>query len=158
MAGCKEWSLVGGSWVLDYTLSTGLNYELANTNTDGTSGLYGLTGEVIGGQVELFATNYTLGDLDQTYLYGITDTLSATTNPGEAFTQLAAAPVDSNFKGVSRSLAPVVPEPSIHSCFWDWASGACAWAAWANSASAAGKPRQASLVSTPSRNVLISAK
>jgi len=28
-----------------------------------------LTGELVGGNVELFATNYVLADLDQTYLY-----------------------------------------------------------------------------------------
>jgi PEP-CTERM motif len=100
-----------GTWTLEYTLSAGLNL-VANTNLDGTSGLYGLTGEVIGGQVELFATNFTLGDLDPTFLYGITDMLSATSPaPGEAFTQLAAAPADSNFKGVS--FAPV-PEPASY--------------------------------------------
>jgi hypothetical protein len=75
----------------------------------GTSGLLGLTGQVVDGKVELFATNYVLGDLDQTYLYGITDLLSATSKPqDELFTQLAAAPADSKFMGVSW--APV-PEP-----------------------------------------------
>jgi len=112
--GLQKWTFNGTSWVLDYTLAGGLNL-VANTNTDGTSGLYGLTGEVIGGQVELFVTNYTLSDLDPTFLYGITDQLSATTNPGEEFTELAAAPADSNFKGVSfapTSVAPTAPEPA----------------------------------------------
>jgi Abnormal spindle-like microcephaly-assoc'd, ASPM-SPD-2-Hydin len=101
--GLQKWSLVSGSWTLDYTLSAGLNL-VANTNTDGTSGLYGLTGVVNGTQVQLYATNYTLADLDQTYLYGITDSLSATMASqvsGESFTQLAIAPADSNFKGVA---------------------------------------------------------
>jgi hypothetical protein len=99
-----------GTWTLEYTLSAGLNL-VPNTDTDGTSGLYGLTGEVIGGQVELYATNYTLADLDPTFLYGITDTLSATSGVGESFTELAAAPADSNFKGVS--FAPTsTPEPA----------------------------------------------
>jgi hypothetical protein len=98
-----------GVWTLQYTLSSGLGL-VANTSASGTTGLYGLTGEVIGGQVELFANNFTILDLDQTYLYGITDTLSATTAGNEVFAQLAAAPVDSNFKGVS--LAPTVPEPA----------------------------------------------
>jgi hypothetical protein len=113
--GLQKWSLVGGSWVLDYTLFSGLSL-VANTNTDGATGLFGLTGEVVGNQVELFATNFTLSDLDQTYLYGITDSLACTTETGacssvasESFTQLAAAPADSNFKGVA--LAPVAPEP-----------------------------------------------
>ena len=112
--GLQKWSLVNGSWVLDYTLAGGLGL-VANTNTDGSSGLYGLTGEVVGGQVELFATNFTLSDLDPTFLYEISDSLAATTNPGgESFTELAAAPADSNFKGVS--FAPTsestTPEPA----------------------------------------------
>jgi hypothetical protein len=81
-------------------LSAGLNL-VANTASAGTTGLSGLTGAVVGNTVDLYATNYTVGDLDQTYLYGITDSLSATTKPtGESFTVLATAPVDSNFKGV----------------------------------------------------------
>jgi hypothetical protein len=111
--GLQKWSLVDGSWTLDYTLAAGLNL-VPNSDATGTSGLYGLTGDVVGNEVYLYATNFTLSDLGQTYLYEITDTLSATTNPGnESFTQLAAAPADSNFKGVS--FAPsgnaAVPEP-----------------------------------------------
>ena len=108
--GLQKWSLVSGNWVLDYTLYNGLNL-VANSNTSGTSGLYGLTGHVnlIAGTVDLYTTNYTLADLDQTYLYGITDTLSFTTASQasrESFAQLATAPADSNFKGVS--FAPAV--------------------------------------------------
>ncbi len=86
----------------------------------GTTGLYGLTGEVVGDEVELFATNYTQNDLDPTFLYEITDDLGDTT-PGEvsseAFTELAAAPADSTFKGVSfapssESQSPEAPEPA----------------------------------------------
>ena len=105
-----------GTWTLEYTLASGLNL-VANTSASGTTGLLGLTGKVVNGQVELYATNYTVGDTDQTYLYGITDSLSATSKAnGEAFTQLAAAPVDSNFKGVSFAptvlSASPVPEPA----------------------------------------------
>jgi hypothetical protein len=110
--GLQKWTLntVTGQWTLDYTISAGLGL-VANTSSDGTSGLYGLAGEVVNGEVELFATNYTLSDLDQTYLFGVTDPLSATTLPGgESFTTLAAAPADSNFKGVA--FAPVAPEPA----------------------------------------------
>ncbi|HUO43546.1 MAG TPA: PEP-CTERM sorting domain-containing protein [Burkholderiales bacterium] len=100
-----------GTWTLEYTLSSGLNL-VANTSASGTTGLLGLTGEVVGGSVELFATNYTVGDIDQTYLFGITDSLAATSLPsGETFSILATAPADSNFKGVS--LAPV-PEPATY--------------------------------------------
>jgi len=107
--GLQKWSLVAGNWVLDYTLSDGLNL-VANNGSFGTTGLLGLTGVVINGQVYLYATNFTIGDLDPTFLFGITDVLSATTKPGgETFTQLAAAPTDSNFKGVA--LLPT-PEPA----------------------------------------------
>jgi len=100
-----------GTWTLEYTLSAGLNL-VPNTAASGTTGLLGLTGEVVGDNIELFATNYTVGDLDPTYLFGITDSLLATTLPtGEQFSILATAPADSNFKGVS--LAPV-PEPATY--------------------------------------------
>ena len=110
-----------GTWTLEYTLSAGLglvsNTQNDNPSGDDTTGLYGLAGEVVGGNVELFATNYTIGDLDPTFLYGITDTLSATSAAaGEAFTQLAAAPADSNFKGVAFAPSSV-PEPATFLLF-----------------------------------------
>ncbi|MDR3763859.1 MAG: hypothetical protein P4M01_07160 [Acidobacteriota bacterium] len=96
-----------GTWELQYTLSKGLslvaNSTANSSNTSGTTGLYGLTGVISGTNVYLFATNYTISDLDQTYLYGITDTLASTTSPGTSFTVLATAPADSNFKGVAFS-------------------------------------------------------
>jgi hypothetical protein len=114
--GLQKWSLVSGTWVLDYTLSTGLDLVPDTTTCGsnqvncGTTGLIGLAGEVIGNTVELFATNATLGDLDQTYLYGIDDSLSATTLPaGESFTVLETAAPDTVIRGVA--LAPV-PEPA----------------------------------------------
>jgi len=115
--GLQKWSLVNGAWQLDYTLSTGLNLvpndnDQTNGAGHGVSGLEGLAGQVVNGQVELFATSYVLGDTDQTYLYGITDTLADTTASqaaGESFTTLEAAPADSEFKGVA--FAPV-PLPS----------------------------------------------
>jgi hypothetical protein len=103
-----------GTWSLAYTLYKGLNLVLNTacdpSNTDGTTGLIGLTGVVSGSNVYLYATNYTIADLDPTYLYGITDVLSYTTASqaaSETFTQLAAAPSDSNFKGVA--FAPTLP-------------------------------------------------
>lgn len=103
-----------GTWSLAYTLYQGLNLvkNATNTpaNTSGATGLYGLTGYVSGTTVYLFATPYNINDLDPTYLYGITDSLSATTNPGTSFTLLDTAPADSNFKGVS--FAPTLPAGS----------------------------------------------
>jgi hypothetical protein len=118
--GLQKWTFNGTTWRLDYTLAQGLNLVENSTadpsNTSGTTGLYGLTGEdvTIDGvqEVELFATNATIGDLDPTYLYGITDVLADMTNLGiESFTKLATAPADSNFKGVAFAPAPV-PEAS----------------------------------------------
>lgn len=113
--GLQKWTYANGTWTLDYTVSMGLNL-VANTSAAGTTGLYGLTGEVMpDGTVELFATNYTINDLDPTFLFGVTDVLAATSlAPGESFTELEEAPADSNFKGVSfapTSESPTVPEP-----------------------------------------------
>jgi hypothetical protein len=107
-----------GTWSLAYTLHQGLPL-VANSSPSGTTGLYGLTGTVSGNTVELFVTNATILDLDPTYLYGITDTLSFTTasqTAEESFTQLAAAPADSNFKGVS--FTPTVPAQIIPTINW----------------------------------------
>jgi hypothetical protein len=118
--GLQKWVNESGTWTWVYTLYQGLNLvQNANsnssgtcsTNTSGTTGLIGLTGVVVSSNVYLYAINYTIADLDPTYLYGITDVLSATTNPGnETFTQLAAAPSDSNFKGVA--FVPTLPAGS----------------------------------------------
>ena len=102
-----------GTWSLAYTLWRGLNL-VNNGNSSGTSGLYGLAGTVSGSNVYLYATNSTLNDLDYTYLYGITDTLTFTTASqaaSETFTLLDTAPPDSNFKGVS--FAPSIPNGDV---------------------------------------------
>ena len=81
----------------------------------GTTGLIGLTGEVVGGTVELFATNATLGDKDQTYLYGITDRLADTIDPVQAKTSSSWSPrrPDTNIRGVAFAPeATDVPEPA----------------------------------------------
>ena len=111
--GLQKWTFNGSEWVLDYTLSDGLNL-VADTATSGTTGLIGLTGTVVGGEVYLYATNSTLGDLDQTYLYGIEDTLSATTAPtDETFVTLVTAAADTNIRGVS--FAPTASATSVTS-------------------------------------------
>jgi hypothetical protein len=104
-----------GTWNLQYTLHQNLPLVL-NSSASGTTGLYGLAGRVSadGTTVDLFATNYTIQDTDSTFLYGITDTIAFTTASqaaGEIFTQLAAAPTDSNFKGVS--FAPKFPTGGV---------------------------------------------
>ena len=117
--GLQKWSLVDGVWTLDYDLVAGLDLvdnANANSNTPtapGVTGLFGLTAEVVGNQVELFATSYGLNELSPSYLYEITDTLSDTTiaqASGETFTTLYSAPDNISIRGVS--FAPSVPEPA----------------------------------------------
>ncbi len=115
--GLEKWinsqSNGSGTWSLAYTLWRGLNL-VNNGSGTGTSGLLGLTGIVSGNNVYLYTTNYTLNDLDYTYLYGITDNLTftlASQAASETFSLLDTAPPDSNFKGVS--LAPSIPAGNV---------------------------------------------
>ena len=112
--GLQKWVLnsTTGVWSLEYDLYQGLNL-VNNANADpthptnpGVTGLFGLTGKVVGGQVELFATSYGLNELSPSYLYEITDTLSATTGAGEVFTTLYSAPPDVSIRGVSFAPTP----------------------------------------------------
>ncbi len=107
-------------WSLDYTISAGLGL-VANTNSDGTSGLLGLAGEVVNGEVELYATNYTLSDLDPTYLFGVTDPLLATVLPGgESFTTSLPRPPIPTSKAF-RLHRPLYRSPPLsRSSAWVW--------------------------------------
>jgi len=116
--GLQKWVLNGGVWTLEYDLYQGLNLvnnALANPATPtapGVTGLFGLTGKVVGNQVELFATSYGLNELSPSFLYEITDTLNATTGAGEVFTTLYSAPAGVSIRGVSfaPTPAPVIGE------------------------------------------------
>ncbi len=121
--GLQKWVLTNGSWILDYDLVNGLNLvnnDQANSSAPmapGVTGLLGLTDLVVNGQVELFATSYGLNELSQSYLYEITDTLSATSLSqvgGEQFTTLFTDPTGLTLiRGLA--LAPVaVPEPATN--------------------------------------------
>ena len=101
--GLQKWSLVDGTWTLDYTLSAGLNLipNTAGSASSGDTGLIGLTGEVVGNSVELFATTEPLNDLGNTAVVEITDTLNATSDPGETFTTVLTASPDENIRGIS---------------------------------------------------------
>ncbi len=103
--GLQKWTYNGTKWTLAYTLSAGLGL-VPDTASSGTTGLIGLTGNVVDNTVYLYATNSTLGDLDPTYLYGITDSLSSTTGAGESFTTLVTAAADTNIRGVAFAPAP----------------------------------------------------
>ena len=128
--GLQKWELTGGTWTLDYDLSAGLNLVAANgganlptATSPGVTGLFGLAGKVVNGQVELFATSYGLNELSPSYLYEITDTLSDTTlaqTSGESFNVLEAAADGTDIRGVA--FAPVPLPASV----WLMLSGLCA--------------------------------
>ena len=112
--GLQKWILNTntGQWQLAYTLSAGLNLidnSSVSTNTAGTTGLIGLTGVLnANGTVTFYATNSTIGDLDQTYVYTITDNVAATNAAGgEAFIVVTTAGADTNVRGIS--LTPGAP-------------------------------------------------
>jgi len=124
--GIQKWTFNGSTWVLDYTLTPSnfvLNFNDSKKSaaTDGEVGFESITGQVVGGMVQLYAVSYTIGDADKNGLYSVSDLLVATTNPGDTFTEIASAPgigsVSDNttaggavFKSVS--FAPsAVPEP-----------------------------------------------
>ena len=115
--GLQKWSssAASGYWItISSPVLNLVNNATANAKrptAPGVTGLFGLTGEVVGGQVELFATSYGLNELSPSYLYEITDTL-ADTSPavGEMFTTLYSDPADISIRGVA--FAPQVPEAS----------------------------------------------
>jgi hypothetical protein len=140
--GIQKWSLISGDWTLDYTLTPSTfiqNYnDKTSSATDGEVGFESLTGEIIGGNVDLFAVSYTIADADADGLYTISDPLDATTETGEDadFDEIATAPGvgdDSTPTAVggdvfkSVSFAPV-PEPSTYALLFGAASlGLIAW-------------------------------
>jgi autotransporter passenger strand-loop-strand repeat protein len=112
--GLQKWILNTntGVWSLAYTLSAGLNLvqnSSVSSDVAGTTGLIGLTGVLnANGTVTFYATNSTIGDLDQTYLYSITDNVAATTPAsGAHFTVVSTAASDTNDRGIA--LAPSAP-------------------------------------------------
>ncbi len=121
--GLQKWVLTNGTWTLDYDITNGLNLvnnATANSNTPtaaGVTGLFGLTGRVVNGQVQLFATSYGLNELSPSFLYGITDNLNATKlDNSEQFTTLDAAAAGTSIRGVSFAPTNIaaVPEPETY--------------------------------------------
>jgi autotransporter passenger strand-loop-strand repeat protein len=114
--GLQKWTLntITNTWVLDYTLSKGLNLT-PDTASSGTSGLIGLTGtENANGTVTFFATTEGIADLDQTYLVTITDTLANTISPSnETFTTLLTAAPNTNVRGVAEAPSAPVTNTTI---------------------------------------------
>ena len=124
--GLQKWSFNGTTWVLDYDLVANLNLvnnANANSNTPtapGVTGLFGLTGQVVNGQVELFATSFGLNELSPSFLYEITDILADMTigqanTDGEQFTTLYSAPSNTSIRGVAFAPTgtddPLTPTP-----------------------------------------------
>ena len=109
--GLQKWQLVNGAWMMLYDIYTGLNL-VNNAGTSGTTGLIGLAGQVINGITYLYATNSTIGDLDQTYVFSVFDPLAQTTRGvvagSDAFTTIYTAAAGTNVRGIA--FAPV-PEP-----------------------------------------------
>ncbi|MGA3068480.1 MAG: PEP-CTERM sorting domain-containing protein, partial [Tepidisphaeraceae bacterium] len=119
--GIQKWTFANSKWTLQYTLlpSTASESDIwvpsgnPNGATTGQTGFAGITGQVVGGQVDLYAVSYAFGNDEPNGLFAIDDTLSSTTGTGETFTELETAGGDGgvNFKGVS--FAPqAVPEPA----------------------------------------------
>ena len=117
VGGLQKWALVNGTWTFQYDIYSGLplvaNFSGNNPATAGTTGLIGLTGMLVDGQATFFATNSTLGDLDQTFVFRVTDPIAQTTRaaaPGsDVFTTIYTAAPGTNVRGVA--FAPV-PEPA----------------------------------------------
>ena len=115
--GLQKWSLVSGTWQLDYTLTSGLGLieEGKSKTAVGDTGLLGLTGTVDAatGAVTLYATTVPLNDLGETGLYTITDTLADTTAAqaaNEGFNELLAGTTgDINIRGVAFAPTPATP-------------------------------------------------
>ncbi len=114
-AGLQKWSLVNGTWQLDYVLRQGLvgQVDTGLTGADGpwpavtTVGLRNLTGTVNGDQVTLWATTSTSsasGDngADPNKVVVITDSLSATTLPAsESFSTVIGPTYGTVYRGVA---------------------------------------------------------
>ena len=127
-AGLQKWSLVSGSWTLDYVLQNGLNlgqqYGVANDPpaiNPATAGLRNITGRVnADGTATIWAVTSTVsanGDqgADPNLLVSITDNLantSAAGAAGERFTIVKAANYGEVLRGVAftpGSTAPPAP-------------------------------------------------
>ena len=117
VGGLQKWALVNGVWTFQYDIYAGLplvpNFSGSTAATTGTTGLIGLTGMMINGQAYFYATNSTLADLDQTFVFSVTDPLAQTTRGAAAgsdfFSTIYTAAPGTNVRGVA--FAPV-PEPA----------------------------------------------
>jgi uncharacterized protein (TIGR03437 family) len=131
-SGLQKWSLVNGTWTLDYVLQSGLNlgvpYSVPNYPTSlnpATDGLRNITGRVnADGTVTIYAITSTVssnGDqgADPNKLVMITDVLSNLTASGatsETFTVVKSAAAGEVLRGVTFApTAGATPQPSVPS-------------------------------------------
>ena len=132
LAGLQKWSLVNGTWQMDYVLQSGLGlgttYTVSGTTAGGdtgsytaaTDGLRNLTGRVnADGTVSLIAVTSTIsaaGDegADPTRVVYLNDLISATTLPvAEQFQTLQTSQYGEVLRGVAFAPADIaVPEPA----------------------------------------------
>jgi uncharacterized protein (TIGR03437 family) len=133
IAGLQKWSLVNGTWVMDYVLQNGLSlgvpYSVTNYPTSlnpATDGLRNITGKVNGdGTVTIYGITSTIsanGDqgADPNMLVAITDTLAnltAASAASEKFTVIKSALAGEVLRGVSftptAGTTPAANQPSI---------------------------------------------
>jgi hypothetical protein len=117
-AGLEKWSLVGGTWQLDYVLTNGLTgvVDTGLTGPDGqypdvtTVGLRNMTGVVDGNNVTIYATTSTSsasGDpgADPNRVVVITDKLSASTMTGAVAKESFQVVVGPTYGTVYRGVA-----------------------------------------------------
>jgi len=117
-AGLEKWSLVGGTWQLDYVLTRGLTgvVDAGLTGPDGqypdvtTVGLRNMTGVVHGDNVTIYATTSTAsasGDpgADPNKVVVITDKVSATTLTGAVASESFHVVVGPTYGAVYRGVA-----------------------------------------------------
>jgi hypothetical protein len=93
--GIQKWTYDGSSWILQYTFTNPAGFvaaRSASSAADGETGFEAVTGKVVNGTAYLYAVSYTAGDAEPNGIYGITDTLAATTAGGQTFTEIASAP------------------------------------------------------------------
>ena len=125
-AGLEKWKLVGGTWVLQYTLGFGHGLSTGPYGVTGldptlnptTTGLRNIAGVLNGdGTVTIYGVTSTASKLtdqgaDANSILSITDSLAASTDPlSEQFSTFAAPVFETVYRGIA--LAPTaVPEPA----------------------------------------------
>jgi hypothetical protein len=129
MGGLAKYSLLNGTWTLDYMVQNGLGSFSAGAVAGGdgtyyTDGLRNITGRVnANGTVTIYGVTSTVTDAtvsknwDQganpDQIVAVNDTLASTTlGSSEAFSVVQTATAGTVFRGVA--LAPAVPEPQTY--------------------------------------------